>query len=243
MKILVIIPCYNEEENIERVVHRLEQSVRTHELPGTVDYLVINDCSTDSSARICEKNGFSYLSNPVNLGIGGTVQAGYLYAVRHGYDIAVQMDGDGQHNPDYLADVVGPVARGELDMCIGSRFIKKEGFQTSFMRRLGINIISVLLRILCGAHVRDTTSGFRASNRQLTEYFAQHYAQDYPEPEAIISAVLEGFRVGEAPVVMAERMGGISSINAFKSVYYMIKVSLSLVVFRLTNSRQKGAAK
>ena len=110
-------------------------------------------------------------------------------------------------------------------------------------RKRGINIISVLLRILCGAHVRDTTSGFRASNRQLTEYFAQHYAQDYPEPEAIISAVLEGFRVGEAPVVMAERMGGISSINAFKSVYYMIKVSLSLVVFRLTNSRQKGAAK
>ena len=153
------------------------------------------------------------------------------------------MDGDGQPTPDSLADVGGPVARGELDMCIGSRFIKKEGFQTSFMRRLGINIISVLLRILCGAHVRDTTSGFRASNRQLTEYFAQHYAQDYPEPEAIISAVLEGFRVGEAPVVMAERMGGISSINAFKSVYYMIKVSLSLVVFRLTNSRQKGAAK
>ena len=149
MKILVIIPCYNEEENIERVVRRLEESVRTHKLPGKVDYLVVNDCSTDSSARICEENGFAYLSNPVNLGIGGTVQAGYLYAVRHGYDITVQMDGDGQHDPDYLANVVEPVAQGKLDMCIGSRFITREGFQTSFMRRVGINIISALLLVLC----------------------------------------------------------------------------------------------
>lgn len=237
MKVLVIIPCYNEAENICRVVQRLKAAC------PDVDYLVVNDCSTDDSARILRENGYNYLDLPLNLGIGGGVQSGYLYATANDYDITVQMDGDGQHDPQYLYDVIRPVAEGKLDMCIGSRFIKKEGFQTSFMRRLGINIISVLLRILCGAHVRDTTSGFRASNRQLTEYFAQHYAQDYPEPEAIISAVLEGFRVGEAPVVMAERMGGISSINAFKSVYYMIKVSLSLVVFRLTNSRQKGAAK
>ena len=240
MKILVIIPCYNEAENIERVVENLEAAVRSQELPGEVDYLIVNDCSTDNSAEICRARGFRHLSQPVNLGIGGTVQSGYLYAVRNGYDIAVQMDGDGQHDPAYLSRVVTPVASGELDMCIGSRFITREGFQTSFMRRLGINILSVLLRVLCGAHVRDTTSGFRASNRQLTAYFAQHYAQDYPEPEAIISAVLSGFRVGEAPVVMAERMGGTSSISAFKSVFYMVKVSLSLIVFRLTNAKRKG---
>ena len=241
MKILVIIPCYNEEENIERVVENLETAVRGQELPGEVDYLIINDCSTDASAKICRERGFRFVSQPVNLGIGGTVQTGYLYAVRNGYDIAVQMDGDGQHDPRYLANVVWPVARGELDMCIGSRFITREGFQTSFMRRLGINILSILLKILCGARVLDTTSGFRATNRQLTAYFAQVYAQDYPEPEAIISAVLCGFRVGEAPVVMAERMGGTSSISAFKSVFYMVKVSLSLIVFRLTNIRKKGA--
>ena len=240
MKILVIIPCYNEEDNIAQVVANLAEAAKRHPLPGTVDYLIVNDCSTDGSARICEENGFSYVSNPVNLGIGGTVQTGYLYAVRHGYDIAVQMDGDGQHDPNYLADVVQPVADGRLDMCIGSRFITKKGFQTSFMRRVGIRIISVLLRVLCGARVLDTTSGFRASNRQMTEYFARNYAQDYPEPEAIITATLAGFRVGEAPVVMCERMGGTSSINAFKSVYYMVKVILSLIVFRLTNSRTKG---
>ena len=240
MKILVIIPCYNEAENIERVVANLHRAIQTQKLPGTVDYLIVNDCSTDNSEEICRKNGFSFLSQPVNLGIGGTVQSGYLYAVRNGYDIAVQMDGDGQHDPSYLSNVILPVANGELDLCIGSRFITREGFQTSFMRRVGIQIISVLLRVLCGAHVRDTTSGFRASNHRMTAYFAEHYAQDYPEPEAIITAVLGGFKVGEAPVVMAERMGGTSSISAFKSVFYMVKVSLSLVVFRLTNTRRKG---
>jgi hypothetical protein len=231
VKTLVIIPCYNEEANIARVVHRLQQAA------PDVDYLIVNDCSTDRSAAICKENGFSYLSLPVNLGIGGGVQSGYLYARDNDYDITVQMDGDGQHNPAYLSAVIGPVARGELDMCIGSRFITREGFQTSFMRRLGINILSVMLRLLCGVQVRDTTSGFRACSKELTAYFADHYAQDYPEPEAIISAVLNGYRVGEAPVVMEERMGGTSSISPFKSVYYMIKVGISLVVFRITSSR------
>ncbi len=234
MKILVIIPCYNEEENIERVVANLKAAA-----PG-VDYLIVNDCSTDGSAAICRANGFSYVSLPVNLGIGGGVQCGYLYAREHGYDITVQMDGDGQHDPAYLEAVTAPVARGELDMCIGSRFITKEGFQSSFMRRLGINILSTLLRVLCGSHVRDITSGFRACSRELTAYYAEHYAQDYPEPEAIITAVLGGYRVGEAPVIMRERMGGTSSINALKSIYYMVKVSISLVVFRLTSHRRKG---
>lgn len=234
MKTLVIIPCYNEEANIARVVERLQA-----EAPWA-DYLIVNDCSTDSSEAICRANGYSYISLPVNLGIGGGVQSGYLYARDHGYDITVQMDGDGQHNPRYLSAVIGPVERGELDMCIGSRFIKREGFQTSFMRRLGINILSVMLRALCGVHVKDTTSGFRACNKALTAYFADHYAQDYPEPEAIISAVLNGYRVGEAPVVMEQRMGGTSSISPFKSVYYMLKVGIALVVFRITAGGRKG---
>ena len=240
MKILVIIPCYNEAENIARVVQNLQDSVAGQTLPGQVDYLVVNDCSTDNSALICAQNGFSYLSLPVNLGIGGGVQSGYLYATRNGYDIAVQMDGDGQHDPAYLSNVVGPVARGEVDMCVGSRFITKEGFQTSAMRRAGIRLLSGLIRLLCGVRVLDVTSGFRDTNRELTEFFAQNYAQDYPEPEAIISAVLNGFRVGEAPVVMAERMGGISSINPLRSVYYMVKVSIALVVYRLTRPHKKG---
>ena len=240
MKILVIIPCYNEAENIARVVKNLQAVAARQALPGTVDYLVVNDCSTDGSAAICAREGFSYISLPVNLGIGGGVQSGYLYAAQNGYDIAVQMDGDGQHDPAYLASVVGPVARGEVDMCVGSRFITKEGFQTSAMRRAGIRLLSGLIRLLCGVRVLDVTSGFRATGRRLTEFFARNYAQDYPEPEAIISAVLNGFRVGEAPVVMAERMGGTSSISPLRSVYYMVKVSIALVVYRLTRPRRKG---
>ena len=236
----MIIPCYNEAENIARVVKNLQASVAGQALPGQVDYLVVNDCSTDGSAAICAREGLSYISLPVNLGIGGGVQSGYLYAAQNGYDIAVQMDGDGQHDPAYLASVVGPVARGEVDMCVGSRFITKEGFQTSAMRRAGIRLLSGLIRLLCGVRVLDVTSGFRATGRRLTEFFAHHYAQDYPEPEAIISAVLNGFRVGEAPVVMAERMGGTSSISPLRSVYYMVKVSIALVVYRLTRPRRKG---
>ena len=233
VKILIIIPCYNEEENLERVVARLKK-----EAPQ-VDFLIVNDCSTDSSAAICKANGWRFLDLPTNLGIGGGVQSGYQYAAANDYDITVQMDGDGQHDPAYLEAVLAPVIAGELDMAVGSRFITKEGFQTSFMRRLGIRIISATIRLLCGARVLDVTSGFRACNKALTAFYARHYAQDYPEPEAIVSAVLNGYRVGEVPVVMQERMGGVSSINLLRSVYYMIKVPLALLVYRLSIRRKK----
>lgn len=233
VKILIIIPCYNEEENLERVVARLKK-----EAPQ-VDFLIVNDCSTDSSAAICKANGWRFLDLPTNLGIGGGVQSGYQYAVANDYDITVQMDGDGQHDPAYLEAVLAPVIAGELDMAVGSRFITKEGFQTSFMRRLGIRIISATIRLLCGARVLDVTSGFRACNKALTAFYARHYAQDYPEPEAIVSAVLNGYRVGEVPVIMQERMGGVSSINLLRSAYYMIKVPLALLVYRLSIRRKK----
>ncbi|MBQ7902608.1 MAG: glycosyltransferase family 2 protein [Oscillospiraceae bacterium] len=234
MKILVIIPCYNEQESIERVVANLKANA------PFADYLVVNDCSRDNTEKILRANGMNYINNPINLGIGGGVQAGYLYAKQNGYDIAVQMDGDGQHDPRYLAKVCQPVIDGEVDMAIGSRFIEKEGFQSSFMRRLGINIISLLIKILTGKKVYDVTSGYRASNRQLIEFFADNYADDYPEPEAIMSCVLNGYRVGEVPVVMEERQGGVSSIRSLKSAYYMIKVCLALVVDRISTKRKAG---
>ena len=233
MKILVIIPCYNEAENIARVVRRLREAC------PEADYIVVNDCSTDQSRELLRQSGFAYLDLPINLGIGGGVQCGYRYAAEHGYDVTVQLDGDGQHDPAYLMDVVAPVAAGELDMCIGSRFITGEGFQTSFLRRLGIRFLSGLLRLLTGCRVRDVTSGYRACGRALTERFARQYAQDYPEPEAILRAVLEGYKVGEVPVVMAERQGGVSSINALRSVYYMVKVSLSLLILRLSIHKKR----
>ncbi len=234
MKTLVIIPCYNEEENIERVIARLKQ------VAPEVDYLIVNDASTDNSACILNENNFSHINLPINLGIGGGVQSGYLYAVTHGYDITVQMDGDGQHSPAYLNDVIKPITDGTLDMCIGSRFIEKEGFQTSFMRRFGIQILSFFIWVLCGKRVKDTTSGYRACNKELTAFFAENYAQDYPEPEAIISAVMNGYRVGEVPVIMEERQGGVSSITSLKGAYYMVKVTLALFIHRIGFTKKKG---
>ena len=227
MKILVIIPCYNEQESIERVIENLKANA------PFADYLIVNDCSTDKTLRILQANGMNYINNPVNLGIGGGVQAGYLYARENGYDVAVQMDGDGQHDPKYLEKVCAPVIDGTYDMCIGSRFIEKEGFQSSFMRRLGINIISFMIKLFTGKMIYDVTSGYRACTKELINFFADNYADDYPEPEAIITSVLSGFKVGEVPVVMVERQGGTSSIRSLKSAYYMIKVCLALVVDRI----------
>lgn len=234
MKTLVIIPCYNEQDSIVRVIDNLKNNA------PEVDYLIINDCSTDGTEKILKKNGYNYINNPINLGIGGGVQAGYKYAAQYDYDIAVQMDGDGQHDPKYLAKVIAPVEKGEMDMAIGSRFIEKEGFQTSFMRRFGINIISTLILILTGKRIKDTTSGFRACNRKLIEFFAANYADDYPEPEAIMACLASGYKVGEVAVVMEERQGGVSSIRSLKSAYYMIKVCLALIVGRISYSKKKG---
>ncbi len=233
MKTLVIIPCFNEQENIAEVIRQLNAAY------PAADYLVVNDCSTDCSEEILRAGGYNYLSLPVNLGIGGGVQSGYLYALENGYDIAVQMDGDGQHNPADLATVIAPVAAGAADMSIGSRFINKEGFQTSAARRAGIRLLSWLIRLLTGAKVRDVTSGYRACNRGLIAFFARNYAQDYPEPEAIISAVTSGYTVCEVPVVMEERKGGTSSISALTGVYFMIKVGISLIVYRIILTRKK----
>ena len=234
MKTLVIIPCYNEQDSIVRVINNLKDNA------PDVDYLIVNDCSTDNTEKILRENGFNYINNPINLGIGGGVQAGYLYAQQNGYDIAVQMDGDGQHDPKYLSKVIAPVADGTFDMAIGSRFIEKEGFQTSFMRRFGINIISAFILILTGKRIKDTTSGFRACNRKLIEFFARNYADDYPEPEAIMACIVNGFSVGEVAVVMEERQGGVSSIRSLKSAYYMIKVCLALIVNRISFAGKKG---
>lgn len=226
MKILVIVPAYNESENIEKVIENLSGI--------DADYLIVNDCSTDNEEEILKNIRANYISLPVNLGIGGAVQAGYIYADTHGYDVAIQIDGDGQHDPAYIEKLVEPVLSGEADMAIGSRFIEKEGFQSSGLRRMGINFLSALIKLLCGVKVYDVTSGFRATNRKMTHIFARDYAQDYPEPEAIVACVTYGGKVKEVPVVMRERAGGVSSIHSFKSVYYMIKVSIAVILKRFT---------
>jgi len=228
MKSLIIIPAYNEAANIKRVVDNLIENYPQY------DYVIINDCSTDNTEQICKNSSFNYVSLPVNLGIGGGVQCGYRYALENDYDIAIQLDGDGQHDPVGIEHLIKPLIGNEADMTIGSRFIEKQGFQSSVLRRLGIFIIKVFIKLCCGAKVYDTTSGFRAVNRNLIELFANEYANDYPEPEAIASAVLNGYRVIEVPVIMKERAGGLSSINTLRSFYYMLKVPMALIVCRLS---------
>lgn len=228
MKILVIIPAYNEAENIENLLNGI------HERCPYVDYLVVNDCSKDNTEEILQRAGANYMSNPVNLGIGGTVQGGYVYALKNGYDIAIQVDGDGQHDISYLEKMVDPIEKGEADIVIGSRFIEKQGFQSSAGRRFGINFLSGLIRLCTGIRIKDVTSGFRAVNRKFIKIYADNYPQDYPEPEAIVAGVMHGGRIKEVPVVMRERAGGTSSINLWKSVYYMIKVSLAIIICRMS---------
>lgn len=231
-RVLIIIPAYNEEANIERVADDLAANY-----PG-YDYLIVNDCSSDSTEAILERRGFNYISLTTNLGIGGAVQSGYLYAAENGYDITVQLDGDGQHDPAYIEKLIEPIENGCADIVIGSRFIEKNGFQSSAARRAGIRIIGGVIRLCCGVKVTDPTSGFRACGKAATEFFSENYANDYPEPEAVVSSALAGFRVKEIPVVMRERGGGVSSINVIRSVYYMIKVSLSLLICRIGQKRK-----
>lgn len=231
MKVLVIIPAYNEAENIVDTVTALTETC------PHVDYIIINDCSRDNTVQICREHGFHYLSLPINLGIGGGMQTGYRYARENGYDIAVQFDGDGQHNAEYISDLLAPIERGDADLVIGSRFINKEGFQTSFMRRMGIGLLGGVLKLCGGVKITDATSGFRAVSKDVIEFFSENYAQDYPEPESIIAARVSGFTVQEVPVVMNERTAGVSSISSLKSVYYMIKVTLAILIYRIVGKK------
>lgn len=231
MKTLIIIPAYNEEENIGPLLDELETSYPEY------DYVVINDCSKDGTKAVLKTRRAPFLDLPINLGIGGGVQAGYLYAVENGYDIAVQMDGDGQHLPEYLKHIIGPVEEGRADAVIGSRFLENEGFQSSFMRRVGIKFLSGLIRMLTGSRIYDVTSGFRAVNRKCIEAFATEYAQDYPEPEALVFSSTRDIRTLEVPVKMRERGGGSSSITGLKTIYYMIKVSFALIIAKVANKR------
>lgn len=233
-KVLIIIPAYNEADNIAQVVERMRE-----EAPWC-DYLVVNDGSTDRTLAICEKENFYYLDLPINMGIGGAVQAGYIYAYKNHYDIAVQMDGDGQHDVAYLEKLLEPILTDQADVVIGSRFLEKEGFQTSASRRAGINILSVLIWITTGNRIKDVTSGYRAVNRRFIEIYSKDYPMDYPEPEAIVSAMMHLGRVREVPVQMRAREGGVSSITFKKSVYYMIKVTLAILICRLSYGVRRG---
>lgn len=233
-KILLIIPAYNEAENIEKVVENIIVNYPQY------DYVVINDGSRDDTGEICLRNHYQILNLPLNLGIGGAVQTGYRYALQNHYDIAIQIDGDGQHDIAYVEKLIKPIQEGKADITIGSRFIEKEGFQSSTTRRMGISFLSGVIHVLCLKKVKDVTSGFRAVNAEFIKLYAESYPTDYPEPEAIVTALMHRGRITEVPVIMKERAGGSSSINLRQSVYYMIKVTLAIWVCRISFGVRRG---
>lgn len=233
-KIIALIPALNEERNIERVIRELQAL-------GSVDALVIDDGSTDRTAAMAQEAGARVVSLPFNLGIGGAVQTGYQYANQHGYAIAIQVDGDGQHDARFLRALIAPILRNEKDLVIGSRFLPPfVGYRSSLIRRVGIVFFSRLISLLSGVHVTDPTSGFRACNKDLIRLFAEDYPLDFPEPEAIVEAQKAGARIGEVAVEMRPRSAGRSSIRYLTTGYYMIKVTFAIalrVIQYQSNSR------
>lgn len=221
---LVIIPAYNEEKSIGALVNEIRFTA------PKVDIIVINDASNDNTAEICKELKVSVINLPNNLGIGGAMQTGYKYALANNYDIAIQCDGDGQHDPSYLSLLIDEIEKGQAHLVIGSRFINNTGFQSTFIRRLGIRFFNFLIHTLTRKNFTDPTSGFRACQRDVIKLFAKSYPRDYPEPETIATLTRYGLTIKELPVIMRSREGGVSSINLFKSIYYMFKVTAAIVI-------------
>jgi len=235
MRVAAIVPAYNEGRNLPR----LAEALLAH--APALDVCVVDDGSTDDTARVAASLGWTVLRLPVNLGIGGAVQAGYLWARDRGHDVAVQIDGDGQHDPAFLPRLLAPIQEGRADVVIGSRFLSEGGFRSTLVRRAGIRYLAWFLRLRCGARVTDPTSGFRAASRAAIEFFARRYPSDYPEPEAIALASRHGLRVAEVPVTMHERAHGSSSITWARTLYYLVKVSIALVLLPVREERAREA--
>lgn len=232
MRVLVIIPAYNEAASVASSVQNV--------IDQGFDHLVVNDGSKDQTLAICQSLGFNVLNLPRNLGIGGAVQAGHMYALEHGYDVDIQFDGDGQHDAAYLQALVDAIEQG-ADIAIGSRYLEDtDGFKSTFMRRVGITWLSAWIRLFRKETITDPTSGFRACGRRAIELFCSNYPYDYPEPESIVTALGHGLTVREVPVVMHERQGGRSSISPLKGAYYMIKVTLAIAISALSNRPKRA---
>ncbi len=227
MKFAIIVPAFNEERSIANVVNEINNVLLSNHYQA--DIIVVNDCSIDSTATLISNLNCISLNLPINLGIGGAVQTGFLFAFEHGYDFAIQMDGDGQHPAEELPKLINAALDNKFDVVIGSRSISKQGFQSSAMRRFGINYFKRLNRILVGVDILDSTSGFRLINRKALEIVCEYYPDEYPEPESIIMYSLANLRIGEVAVEMKERTNGVSSIGNVASVYYMFKVSLAIL--------------
>lgn len=237
MKTLIIIPAYNEELNIKNTVSKIIKYSKSSKYE--IDYVVINDGSRDSTKEICIKNKYNSINLIYNLGIGGAVQTGYKYAYENNYDVAIQFDGDGQHDENYIDLLIDEIANG-YDFAIGSRFIGNlSKFKSTGTRRLGIRILSFLIKLCSHKKIYDPTSGFRAANRNVIEEFINNYPLEYPEPGSIAYLIKRKYKVKEIPVEMHERKFGKSSIKPLKSFYYMFSVGLSIIIYSMNFGGEK----
>ena len=225
MRRVALVPAFNEEANVGRVIDEIRA------FDPSLDVVVVDDGSYDRTAEVAQQHGATVVRLPFNLGIGGAVQTGFRFAFEHGYDLAVRLDGDGQHDPSQLDRILAPVVAGEADIAVGSRFAGEgDGYRSSRSRRVGIRLLAWVVSRIVGRRVTDTTSGFQALNHRAIELFAHDYPHDYPEVEATIMVSRHRLRSVEVPVSMRERGGGRSSITAIRSVYYMVKVLLAIFV-------------
>lgn len=236
-KIALVIPAFNEEENILKVVAEV-QKFRKQRPRWNIKAIIINDGSTDGTAEVLEKvafkNKIDFISLPLNLGIGRAVQTGFLVAARWGADVTLQLDGDGQHPADQIPAIVCPILAGRADVVVGSRYLPGAGGNvSSVFRRIGTGFFSFWLKLLVGIKISDTTSGFRAFCQDAVQLLSIHYGDDYPEVEAYIPLARKKFKITEVPVSMRVRARGASSITFLRSIYYMIKVAISTLIERV----------
>ena len=226
MKVLLIIPAYNEEDNILNTCNKIK------EFSNELEFVFINDGSKDNTLKILEENNINHINLINNLGIGGAVQTGYKYAFENGYDIAIQFDGDGQHDVNYVPNICEPILNGQANMVIGTRYLDKKSskFQSTFMRRFGSRLISFVIKMCTSKKITDPTSGFRAVDKKVIEEFARDYPTEYPEPESTACMLHKKYKVSEVPASMNERQGGKSSIRFLKTADYMVKVCLTIII-------------
>jgi glycosyltransferase involved in cell wall biosynthesis len=238
-RLVAVVPAWNEEAAVGRVIDEIRA------FDPTADIVVVDDASRDGTAAVAERHGATVLRLPFNVGIGGAVQTGIRYARHEGYDVAVRLDGDGQHDASEIGKLLAPIQAGAADLVIGSRFVDPGGtYRPPFARRIGIRVFARLVSVLCGQRVTDTTSGFVALSRSGIELFAVEYPHDYPEVEATLVALRSGLRLAQVQVEMRERQTGTSSITFVRSLYYIVKVTLALLVASMRRyPRLEGASR
>ena len=237
-RVVAVVPAWNEAGAIGAVVDEIRA------FDPQIDVVVVDDASTDDTAGVARAHGAKVLALPFNVGIGGAVQTGFRYARDEGYDVAVRLDGDGQHAAEELGKLLAPIRAGDAELVIGSRFVDPAGtYRPPFARRMGIRVFARLVSLLGGQKVTDTTSGFSALDRTAIELFATEYPHDYPEVESTLVALRSGLRLAQVQVDMRERQAGTSSITFVRSLYYIVKVMLALLVASLRRYPRLEAAR